>query len=109
MSLFADNEAAQATAVGTTACAADFITLMSYEAELASLGHRPDKFTANQSAQSTVPLCVSKPEKCSPMYAQAQASPVALAEGVRQWNAHGVESSRLVIATGWFAKGEVCS
>jgi hypothetical protein len=92
-----------------TDCAADFVTLMSYQAELASLGQRPDKFTRNASAQSTVPLCVSKPWKCSPMYAQAQAAPAALAEGVRQWNAYGVNNSQLVIATGWFAKDFACT
>eukprot|EP01046_Picozoa_sp_COSAG06_P027912 COSAG06_NODE_2488_length_6771_cov_183.976479_4_plen_553_part_00 len=111
MSLFADKETDQAVGVGTSACAADFITLMSYESELASLGHGAglDKFTVNLTAQSVVPLCVSKPWKCSPMYAQAQASPAALAEGIRQWNQAGVKSSQLVIATGWFAKDFACN
>ena len=109
MSLFADNEEVQAVAVGTTECAADFITLMAYESQLASLGQRVDKFTPNATAQAAVPLCVSKPWKCSPMFAQAQASPAALVEGVRQWHALGVNASRLVLATGWFAKDFACN
>ena len=110
INLFADRDSPQAVGVGTSNCAADFITLMAYESELASLGHSGlDKFTANATAQASVPLCVSKPWKCSPMYAQAQASPAALAEGIRQWNLLGVRSSQLVIATGWFAKDFACN
>jgi hypothetical protein len=110
VSLYANIEAEQAAAVVTSSCAADFLTLMSYEAELSELGRAAgDKFTANVTAQATVPLCVQKPWKCSPMFAQAQSSPAALIEGVRQWNARGVNSSMLVLATGWFAKDFACN
>lgn len=86
------------------------IVCRSYEAELGSLGKTSqDKFYANKSAQAAVPLCVAKPWKCSPMYAQAQASPAALAEGLRQWIARGVQPSQLVMATGWFAKDFACN
>ena len=80
--LYGDNEAAQA-GVAKSDCAADWLTLMSYEAQLSDIG-KVGKFSVNHSAQAHVPLCKVKPEKCSPMYASAQSSPAALAEGVRQ-------------------------
>ena len=80
--LYGDNEAAQA-GVAKSDCAADWLTLMSYEAQLSDIG-KVGKFSVNRSAQAHVPLCQAKPEKCSPMYASAQSSPAALAEGVRQ-------------------------
>ena len=102
VALYGDNEAAQA-GVAKSDCAADWLTLMSYEAQLSDIG-KVGKFSVNHSAQAHVPLCQAKSEKCSPMYASAQSAPAALAEGVRQYEALGVARSKLVLAMGWFGK-----